>query len=234
MTGVTTQTNQQIVFRKARGRNYLDFLGEMHEGLKPSWYLEIGTNTGQSLQRSATRSVAVDPNFKIDRNVHNGKSELHLFQKTSDDFFAEKHLETLGASIDLAFLDGLHWYEFLLRDFMNTERYVSDSAYVVLHDCIPWTVGMTDRDYSKFVGKAWTGDVWKVVPILQRFRPDLQIRVFDAKPSGLVVIGGMDPNNQVLWDNYTNIIEEFDQHDDLAGYLDGLEIENTSHSPWVK
>ncbi len=32
----------------------------------------------------------------------------------------------------------------------------------------------------------WTGDVWKLIPILQRYRPDLQLTLFDAPPSGLV------------------------------------------------
>lgn len=222
-----------ITFRRAKGRNYLDFLSEMHAGLAPAWYLEIGTNTGLSLARSRTRSIAVDPEFKINQNVFGNKPEVHLFQKTSDAFFADGHIAALGAKIDLAFLDGLHWYEFLLRDFINTEYHVTEGAYAVLHDCIPWTSEMVDRDYTKFVGKAWTGDVWKVVPILQKYRPDLQLRVFDAKPSGLVVITGMDPANRILADHYDEIISEFDGYNDLAGYLDTLPIENTARSPWV-
>lgn len=49
------------------------------------------------------------------------KPALHLFQATSDDFFASDFLRRDGIRLGLSFLDGMHLYEFLLRDVMNTE-----------------------------------------------------------------------------------------------------------------
>lgn len=225
---------EQLVFERVRGKSYLRFLAEMHEAIKPDWYFEIGTNTGLSAEQSKSKSVCVDPEFILKRNIWSNKPQLHLYQETSDAFFAAGHLDRLGARFDLAFLDGMHWFDFLLRDFINAERYMTSDGIIVLHDCVPWTANMTLRDRSKVNGSAWTGDVWKVVPVLQQYRPDLSVRIFDAAPTGLVVVSGLDPKNTALTENYDAIIAAFDAKDDLAGYLEGLTIESSESSPWAK
>ena len=55
----------------------------------------------------------------------------------------------------------------------------------------------------------WTGDVWKLIPILRRFRPDLKITVLDAHPTGLVLLSNLDPNSTVLEDAYPEIVQEW-------------------------
>lgn len=219
-------------FKKVTGLDYLRFLEAMHVSLAPAWYMEIGTETGASLARSKSRSVSVDPNFILKHDVWTNKDELHLFQTTSDAFFAEGHLDRLGARFGLAFLDGLHWYEYLLRDFINTEKYMEKGGCIVLHDCLPWSEEMADRDRSKVGRKSWTGDVWKVVPILQKYRPDLTVEVFDAAPTGLVVVRDLDPTSRTLSENYNEIIAEFDHHNDLEQYLLTQPVLPTSQSPW--
>jgi hypothetical protein len=55
----------------------------------------------------------------------------------------------------------------------------------------------------------WTGDVWKAVFVLLRYRPDLRLTVIDARPSGLVLVEGLDPRSRVLDDNAERIAAEF-------------------------
>lgn len=100
----------------------------------------------------------------------------------------------------------MHLFEFLLRDFMNTEKRAKPTTTVALHDCCPWNARMALRDRET---QAWTGDVWKTLVILLRERPDLSIKVYDAKPTGLVVIDGLDPTNTVLDDKYDALLAEF-------------------------
>jgi hypothetical protein len=52
----------------------------------------------------------------------------------------------------------------------------------------------------------WAGDVWKALLILKKFRSDLAVHVFDAFPTGLAVITGLDPSSTVLADRYTDIV----------------------------
>ncbi len=108
-------------FTKPSGMRYLDFLERLHEQRKPEWYLEVGTQEGWSLVRARGNAVAVDPEFMIKANL-TYPSQMHFFQMTSDDFFAGDFLERTGIRFDLSFLDGMHHFEFLLRDFMNAER----------------------------------------------------------------------------------------------------------------
>ena len=67
---------------------------------------------------------------------------------------------------------------------------------------------MTRRDLDNLPDGPWTGDVWKLIPILQSWRPDLTVTVLDCQPTGLVCISGLDPSNRVLSENYDRIVAE--------------------------
>lgn len=191
------------------GPHYLDVLGALHEILAPEWYLEIGTNRGESLRRAPGSFVAVDPDFIFDSFRMEQRGAGHFFQQTSDDFFASDFLERTGIRPDLGFLDGLHLFEFLLRDVMNFERAAAPGAMAVLHDCLPFNRLMTERDWDQQKTRFWTGDVWKTLAILMRHRPDLTIDVLDAYPTGLVLIRGLNPSDTHLTSVYDDVVEEF-------------------------
>ncbi|MCX7644249.1 MAG: class I SAM-dependent methyltransferase [Rhodobacteraceae bacterium] len=210
--------------RRVAGLDYLEYLRRLHAERQPAWYLEIGTRTGRSLALSRARSIAIDPRFRLAADAVGGKPELHLFQMTSDDVFRQGHLERLDAAIDLAFLDGMHRYEFLLRDFMNTERFMAPGGEILLHDCVPWCRAMTVRDQADCPIPQWTGDVWKLVPILRTYRPDLRVTVLDCAPTGLVSVTGLDPGNRELFRRYDEIIAAFDARDDVEATVNAFEL----------
>ncbi len=225
-----------MAFIKARGENYLSFLAEMHDRLLPAWYLEVGTRHGDSLCKSRTHSIAIDPAFTLMHDVIQNKPSVLMYQQTSDDFYASDAMKNLGHKVDLAFLDGMHLFEFLLRDFYNTEKYMSKDGRIVLHDCMPWNNVMALRDWDQTQTSAWTGDVWKLVPILQKYRPDLTIDAYDCKPTGLVVISDLDPKSTVLKDNYDVIINEWmdvtlEEYGDTK-YYDALRVKPAKSAPW--
>jgi hypothetical protein len=65
--------------------------------------------------------------------------------------------------------------------------------------------GRIDQEF----GSHWTGDVWKLYPILTEFRPDLEITILDCPPTGLVMIRNMDAKSTVLRDNYDAIVARY-------------------------
>ncbi|MBM9621625.1 class I SAM-dependent methyltransferase [Streptomyces zhihengii] len=201
------------------------FLRQLHRVSKPRNYLEIGVNDGRSLALSRVPSVAVDPAFRLVTSI---SCDVHLVRATSDDFFARRdplvHLRTgrnpfralarrdpmnvLGGEprLELSFIDGMHLFEYALRDFMNVERHSRWSSVIVLDDMMPRDVDEAARDrHTKF----WTGDVYKVVQVLRRYRPDLVVVEVDTAPTGVAVVFGADPASTVLKDSYDRIVEEY-------------------------
>lgn len=206
------------------GEHYYQVLTRLHRVLEPRSYLEIGIRDGRSFALARCASIGIDPAFNIIPAAVVNKPASHLFRMGSDAFFARHDPQALlGGPVDVAFLDGMHLFEFLLRDFMHVEQQCRPNSVIALHDCLPGDVGMTRREraWTEAAGPtrsqvAWTGDVWKVLSILRALRPDLRILALDAAPTGLVLVTGLDPASTVLRERYFDIVEEF-QGLDLAG-----------------
>ena len=204
MDGTATEEK----FTRVRGMRYLEFLRGVHAAMQPQWYLEIGTNRGNSIVLADCAAIVIDPQFRLSADVIGKKPELHMFQMTSDDAFACDRLKKLGIRIDMAFLDGLHVAEFLLRDFMNTEAMMADDGVIFMHDTAPFDHVMTNREFLRGI-PASTGDVWKILPILKEYRPELEILHLDCKPTGLTMIRGPWRKSNALKKNYAEILERF-------------------------
>lgn len=197
------------MFIRAEGKQYTRFLDNLHSTHLFDWYLEVGCRSGRTFAPVRGKTIAVDPYFRITDDVIKDKPALHILQQTSDDFFASGFLAAMKIKLSFSFLDGLHLFEYLLRDFMNTEAHSHEAGVIALHDCCPFSSEMTTRDLDNTPKGAWTGDVWKLIPILREFRPDLKVTVLDCKPTGLVLVSNLAPRNTVLKRNYDQIIERF-------------------------
>lgn len=181
---------------------YLETLACMHRILEPTLYLEIGVWLGNSLAKTRCPAIAIDPNPDIKVPL---PPQIQMFRMTSDQFFAEYAWQAIDRPVDMAFIDGLHLLEFVLRDFMNVERYAGPGSLVVIDDAFPAHPVQASR--HRRVG-TWMGDVWKIHPILSQLRPDLFILPLDTWPSGLPVVAGLDPKNDILWHTYNQIVRQ--------------------------
>lgn len=199
------------------GTHYTEVMKQLCKIRRPKTYLEVGVNTGNLLQHiSSELAICVDPQFVFNVNFMNGINKAHLYQQTSDEFFASDEAKIYEGKVDIAFLDGMHVFEYLLRDFYNTERLCNRRSVIIMHDCLPLNSEMAHRNFahSLSIGKNsshpdyWTGDVWKIIPILKRKRPDLKIIYLDAAPTGLVLVTNLDPTSTVLEEHYLEIVEE--------------------------
>lgn len=198
------------------GVYYAEYLRQIHEVCKPSSYLEIGVGAGRTLAFAQCPAIAIDPNFQLREIVFGQRIETYLFQLKSDDFFAQFNLNAfLPGGVDFAFLDGMHHFEYLLRDLMNTEKYSHEDTIVALHDCYPVNTEMANREpnFHRRVDTTrrlwWTGDVWKLLPILRDYRPGLDVTILDCPPTGLIVVRGLDPGSKALSDAFDEIIAKY-------------------------
>jgi hypothetical protein len=217
------------------GVPYLDLLEECGKQFGGQRYLEIGTQEGASLIRARGTCISIDPAYKRVWLAWNlgiiglrstFRRRINFHRTTSDDYFARHDPKAaLGGPLQLAFIDGMHHYEFVLRDIFNCERNAAPDSVLLVHDCIPWSHRMTrrlrvlaDGSFEETLG-AWTGDVWKVLPILARWRPDLRITVLDAPPTGLVAITGLDPSSTILRDRHEEMVAARDAEPDTEAEL---------------
>ena len=198
------------------GIGYREFFNFLDTEMCPATYLEIGTQQGSGVEYVSADILCIDPHFVIDRNVIGRRSKALFFQMNPDDFFRENDPTKFLGDIDLGFLDGLHHFEALLRDFINFERHSHTGSIVLLHDCLPLNTRMASRDHKPGPPEEaaetrtfWTGDVWRILPILQEFRPDLDIVVLDCPPTGLVLCAGLDNRSDALVSNFDRIVEGY-------------------------
>ena len=109
-------------------------------------YLEIGVASNDlfdSIPLKLSNKYGVDP-------VRGGN-----FRMTSDRFFAEHQ----NIKFDTIFIDGLHHYEQVQKDVINSIMHLNKNGIILFHDLLP------RNSFEEFVPQkqiSWCGDVWKV------------------------------------------------------------------------
>jgi tetratricopeptide (TPR) repeat protein len=189
------------------GKFYFDVLSRIIARLEPRTYVEIGVFRGDSLKlvRRAEAVVGIDPQPQLTWTLD---PHMRVFNETSDAFFEKYDLtqELGGRAVDLAFIDGLHLFEFALRDFANLERCCHRNSTILIHDCYPIDALSADRE-PRHVN--WSGDIWRLIVLLKKYRPDLEIHTIATAPTGLAIISKLDPASTFLHDNLPRLYEEF-------------------------
>jgi O-methyltransferase len=187
------------------GPDYLAHLAWIHQHLEPAVYLEIGVFKGESIALAGhdCRAIGVDPQPLVA-----AEGEQTLVAMTSDDFFMNGEADRLltPGGFDLAFLDGCHLFEQILRDFIHAERYAAAGAWVVLHDTQP-----LDEATSAPIRTTtfYSGDGWKLLAVLRDLRPDLRVRSVSAAPTGLTIVDRLSPTSEVLSRRYDEVVERY-------------------------
>jgi hypothetical protein len=171
-----------------------EFLARLHHLLQPRFYLEIGVHTGESLNLASCPSWGVDPAPLV-----RPTGQQRIFPTTSDEFFHRPAFEGewrdrfgFPAPLDLAFIDGMHLWEFALRDFGNIEKLSHGRTVIVLDDVMPYNQAIATRTQPP---GDWTGDVWKTARFLEEERPDLSIMWVDTFPTGSLVVWDLNPSH---------------------------------------
>ena len=118
-------------------------------------YLEIGCDQNQLFSK-----VIIDNKIGVDP-VSGGN-----IRKTSDEFFKENNNK-----FDIVFIDGLHTYEQVKKDILNSIDFLNQNGIILVHDCMPDSLGKQAVPRYKM---QWNGDVWKAIIDLRQ-KEDLDI-----------------------------------------------------------
>src|SRR5215467_3432734 len=189
------------------GPHYLEVITTIHAQLRPRTYLEIGVDTGQSiaLARPETRAIGIDPEPRVAAPLG---PHVAIRATTSDEYFASHDVsgDLGGLPIDLAFIDGMHRFEFALRDFINIEKHASPESTILIHDVYPLTRLTAEREAQTGF---WSGDIWRLILILKKYRPELSVNVIATAPTGLGVVRGLDPASKLLSERLQEIVDAY-------------------------
>jgi hypothetical protein len=189
------------------GEDYFAVLARMHRHLQPRTYLEIGVAQGRSLALALpeTQVIGVDPAPQL--RAPTGPRQ-RVFSLTSDDFFAQHDVraEFGGLPVDMAFIDGMHRFEFALRDFVNVERCCAPSSVILMHDCYPLDARTAEREQQT---SFWSGDIWRLVLLLREVRPELIVRTIGTPPTGLGLVLNPDPHSRLLSERLEELTQSY-------------------------
>ena len=122
---------------------------------KYSDYLEIGCDQDQLFSKiKIENKIGVDP--------YSGGN----VRKTSDDFFKDNKKK-----FDIVFIDGLHIYNQVKKDILNSLDCLKEGGIVLVHDCMPDSLSKQAVPRYRMI---WNGDVWRAIVDLRQ-REDLEI-----------------------------------------------------------
>ena len=129
----------------------IKIINELIKKISGTKYLEIGCDENIVFnQIECSKKVGVDPN------------KGGTVRDTSDNFF--KNNKEL---FDVVFIDGLHHFEQIIKDFKNSFNVLNDNGYIIMHDLMPrsWL-----EEHVPRISNDWCGDVWKISFLLNNIK----------------------------------------------------------------
>lgn len=200
------------------GEPIIDRINELCQLSGAQTYLEIGVRDGHTFHMVATpHKTGVDPAFTFDIKKYESQPGIFLFSCPSDEFFANYNVLTppkynKPVSYDIIYIDGMHKFEYVCRDFLNSLAHASDNAIWIFDDTVPsdsWSAdadSMRIRKYSAMIGSKhphWHGDVFKMIPLLHDFYPMFSYAtVFDSgNPQTVVWKTAQAASRKQIWGN---------------------------------
>ena len=168
-------------------------------------YLEIGCDRDQLFSKIEIKNkTGVDP-------VSGG-----TIRKTSDVFFREN-----DKKFDIIFIDGLHTYEQVKKDILNSVNSLKENGIILVHDCMPDCLSKQAVPRYRMV---WNGDVWKAIVDL---RQDKDIEIFTCEMDQGIGIIKKNKNSSVLEINkQINELKFKDYFKNYKEYLRVISVED--------
>ena len=156
-----------------------DLIEYLDNKYKFSNYLEVGCNDDELFSKIKIKNkIGIDP-------VIGGNMKI-----TSDDFFVQNK-----KNYDCVFIDGLHVYDQVKRDIVNSSKCLSENGFILVHVCLPRSLSAQAVPRYRF---NWNGDVWKAIVDLRR-DPNLEIFTCLAD-EGIAVIQNKKNSNTLKID----------------------------------
>ena len=126
----------------------------------------------------------------IDRKVGVDPISGGTIRLTSDEYFSSNK-----EIFDIIFIDGLHHFDQVKKDIINSLKILNKGGVILVHDCLPSRIRdqMVPRSHL-----TWNGDVWKA---LVEFRTKENLDVYTClADQGLGIIFNQKNKNKLSLD----------------------------------
>ena len=169
-------------------------------------YLEIGTQFGYTLEAvKFSNRIGIDPNPR--HRIKNLPSGMKSLKITSDDFFdREKDI-----SFDFIYIDGLHVFKQVYKDFINSANHLSQGGQILLDDVIPIDSFSADVNQTRAVyernirgnnSKSWQGDCFKLLHLIAKEMPFIEIKTIIYPGNAQALLSFIDTNRKLEFNNH--------------------------------
>ena len=166
-------------------------------------YLEIGCDQNQLFSK-----------VKIDNKIGVDPFSGGNIRKTSDAFFLSN-----TDKFDIIFIDGLHTYDQVKKDIINSVKCLKENGIVLVHDCMPDS--LAKQAVPRFKMK-WNGDVWKAIVDL---RQSEELDIYTCEMDEGIGAIKKRTNSEVLKINKSiNKLKFKDYYDNYRNYLRVIDI----------
>jgi hypothetical protein len=100
---------------------------------------------------------------------------------------------------DLAFMGGYHWFDHVIRELIDAERFSQQKIVIFIHDCLALEAPTAEWERKT---RVWTGEACKVLLTLR----GLDMFTVAIPPSGLRVVLGLDLCSTASSDNFDVLV----------------------------
>lgn len=124
--------------------NHIEFIEFYVRLLKPSNFLELGTQFGECsiklIELIPNEYIGVDikKQTNIDYLLKTYKN-FKFFNGTTDNFFLDIKKNQRNLKFDMVFIDACHSHEATYKDFLNVKDHINEDGIIFLHDCYPYS-----------------------------------------------------------------------------------------------
>ena len=119
-----------------------------------------------------------------------------VYPVTSDYFFHSPYM-IRDLHPDIIMISGFKRFEQVLRDAIFSEKLCKKESIIMIMNTVPLAASDIDRaDISP--SQHQTGDVFKIIPIYKKYRPDIKISTITDIDMGFTILENLDEANHVL------------------------------------
>jgi len=168
-------------------------------------YLEIGTQFGWTPEAvQIPNKTGIDPNPQ--HSLKFMPPGIKSLVMTSDEYFAKKNDLIL---FDFIYIDGLHVFQNVYRDFVNSVNCLSENGLILVDDVIPVDIhsastnqlqAVAERNWQGNISKAWQGDVYKLLSLIANEIPFLELKTIIYPSNAQALISFKGPKQNLEFD----------------------------------